>query len=85
MPKKGARVVPEGFVKTSFEITKGAKFALEDLKTALRRKDGYAGISEAAVVETLILAAKKVAVDTKLLDAVLKRRRKLQDDPKKAG
>lgn len=84
MPKKGGRVVPNGFVKTSFEITEAAKYALEDLKKALRRDDGYAGISEAAVVEALILTAKKAGIDTDQLDAVLKRRRKLQDEAERA-
>jgi hypothetical protein len=79
MPTKSRRVVPAGFVKTSFEITEAAKIALEDLKTALRRSGGYAAISEAAVIETVILTAKKAGVDANQLDAVLKRRKKLQE------
>lgn len=66
--------MPDGFIKTSFEVSEAAKYALEDLKTALRR-DGYSGLSEAAIVEALILAAKKAGINEAVLTRVLKSRK----------
>ncbi len=82
MPTKGGRIVPEGFVKTSFEVSEAAKYALEDLKTSLRR-DGYHGLAEAAIVEALIMAAKKQGVDEAVLAKVLKGRKAAQERAEK--
>jgi hypothetical protein len=76
------RVVPAGFVKTSFEISVAAKYALEDLRTALRRDEAISGVSEAAIIETLILSAAREGVDTDVLAKVITARRKAQDAPK---
>ncbi|HEX4014550.1 MAG TPA: hypothetical protein VHX17_11795 [Candidatus Cybelea sp.] len=73
----GTRAIPEGYVKTSFEITESAKKALEDLKRALKR-GGQVGVSEAAIVEALILAAKRTGVDDAVLARVLKGRKTVQ-------
>lgn len=72
-PKKKSRGTPEGFRKTSYEFTEAAKAALEDLATALDRS-GYPGISETAVLETLVLTAKRTGVDRSVLDRVLRAR-----------
>lgn len=72
-PKKSRGTQP-GFRKTSYEFTEAAKYALEDLTRSLDR-DGYDGMSETAVVEALILAAKRTGVDRDVLDRVLRQRR----------
>jgi hypothetical protein len=77
MPGSGTRTVPEGYVKTSFEISESAKNALEDLKRALKR-GGEPGVSEAAIVEALILAAKRTGVDDTVLARVLRGRKAAQ-------
>jgi len=71
-----ARKVPGGYTKTSFEISREAKFKLEGLKSQLRR-DGFSGASEAAIIETLILTARKT-VDEDVLAKVIKTRLKAQ-------
>lgn len=68
------RTVPEGYIKTSYEIAEATKFALEDLRMKIRRETGSLGISEAAIIEALILATKKGQVDLKLLEKVIKAR-----------
>jgi hypothetical protein len=73
MPAKPRRSVTPGFVKTSFEVSEAAKYALEDLKTALRR-EGYAGLAEAAIVEALFMTAKRDGVDRGVLDRVIRSR-----------
>jgi hypothetical protein len=74
MPAKPRRSVTPGFIKTSYEITEAAKYAIEDLRTALRR-DGYTGLAEAALVEALFLTAKRDGVDRAVLDRVVRSRR----------
>lgn len=70
---KPRRSVTPGFVKTSYEITEGAKYAIEDIRTALRR-DGHSGLPEAAIVETLFMTAKRDGVDRDVLDRVVRSR-----------
>lgn len=80
-----SRPVPLGFVKTSFEISVTSKWALEDLRAGLRRsEDAPSGISEAALVECLILTAAKEGVDQDMLSKVLRARKRAQDAPKTA-
>jgi hypothetical protein len=83
MPAKPRRSVTPGFVKTSYEITEAAKYAIEDLRTALRR-DGYTGLAEAALVEALFLTAKRDGVDRTVLDRVIRSRRAALDRIEKA-
>jgi len=73
MPAKPRRSVTPGFVKTSYEISEGAKYAIEDLRTSLRR-EGYAGLAEAAIVEALFVAAKRDGVDRDVLGRVIRSR-----------
>lgn len=73
MPPKKQRATPEGFVKTSYELRLESKRALRDLTAAIE-DEGYQGLSETAVIETLILTAKRSSVDRKALDRVLKAR-----------
>ena len=85
MPKN-VRTPPKGYVKTSFEIAATTKYALEDIRTALRRDEGSpSGVSEAAIVETLILTAADEGVDMDVLAKVLKARTKAQDASKSAA
>jgi hypothetical protein len=71
---KKQRATPEGFRKTSYEFTETAKAALVDLTIVLDR-DGYPGVAETAVLEALILSAKRTGVDRSVLDRVLRARR----------
>lgn len=73
MPTKKPRGTPPGFRKTSYEFTDAGKAAIEDLATGLDRS-GYRGVSETAVLEALILTAKRDGVDRKVLDRALKAR-----------
>jgi hypothetical protein len=82
MPSNAGRAVPEGYVKTSFEIAATAKDDLAEMKVKLGRKfrgQGNRGLSEAAIVEALILTAKKRGVDEDVLARVLKRRKAAQE------
>jgi hypothetical protein len=72
------RATPRGFRKTSYEFTEAAKNALVDLTIALDR-DGYPGVSETAVVEALILDAKRTGVDRNVLDRVMRARQAAAD------
>jgi hypothetical protein len=83
MPAKPRRSVTPGFEKTSYEVTEGAKRAIEDIRTALRR-DGYTGLAEAAIVEALFLTAKRDGVDRDILDRVIRSRRAALDRVEKA-
>jgi hypothetical protein len=74
MARKKQRATPEGFRKTSYEFTEAAKDTLVDLTIALDR-DGYPGMSETAVLEALILTAKRTGVDRSVLDRVLRARK----------
>jgi hypothetical protein len=49
------------------------KAALVDLTIALDR-DGYPGLAETAVVEALILSAKRTGVDRTVLDRIIRSR-----------
>jgi len=80
---KERRTAPEGYVKTSFEIAQRTKYALEDLRTTLRRHQGFDGVSEAAIIEALILSSEREGVDTDLLTKVLSARKKAQDTSKR--
>lgn len=78
------RAVPDGYVKTSFEIAQTSKWLLEDISTDLRRRGIEAGIpeasiSEAAVIEALILAAEAQGVNTAILTKVIRTRKKAQE------
>ncbi len=84
MPKQ-QRVAPKGYVKTSFEIAQTTKWILEDLRTSLRRYEGLSGVSEAAVIETLILSARKEGVDTDVLAKVIRARKAAQDAREQAS
>lgn len=77
MPSKYGREVPNGYVKTSFEISEDAKDVLYRLKGALRREQD--GVSEASIVEALILTAKKYGVDAIILAKAIRDRKKAQE------
>lgn len=83
MAPKKSRGTPPGFRKTSYEFTEAAKRTLRDL-TASLEDDGYQGLAETAVVEALILAAKRTGVDRDVLDRVLRQRRSAYDRAEKA-
>jgi hypothetical protein len=78
MPGNKKRGTPPGFRKTSYELTETAKYALEDLVRSLDR-DGYTGLSETALLETLIATAKRDGVDRGALDRALRQRRAVLD------
>jgi hypothetical protein len=72
------RSTPDGFRKTSYELTEAAKNALADLTRTLDR-DGYPAIAETTVIETLIVTAKRDGVDRDVLDRVMKARKAALD------
>jgi hypothetical protein len=74
MPAKPRRSVTPGFVKTSHEVSIAAKTALEDIRTTTRRETGDTGLAEAAIVEALIMTAKRDGVDRGVLDRVIRSR-----------
>ncbi|HEY2476799.1 MAG TPA: hypothetical protein VGI19_18605 [Candidatus Cybelea sp.] len=72
MPRK-YRATPDGFRKTSYEMQESAKRTLADLVRALDR-DGFPAVAETAVLEALILTAKREGVDRDVLAKVLRAR-----------
>jgi hypothetical protein len=82
MPRK-IRSTPPGFRKTSYELTERAWRALKDVTSKCDR-DGFAAVPESAVLEALILSAKRDGVDPDVLDRVIRSRRAALDRVDKA-
>jgi hypothetical protein len=77
MPRK-IRGTPPGFRKTSYELTDAAWRALKAV-TSKCDLDGFAAVPESAVLEALILTAKREGVDHTVLAGVIRRRRAAQE------
>jgi hypothetical protein len=84
MATKGGRVLPRGYVKATFEISESAKYVLEDMKRNLNRTGETGGVSEAALVEAMILSARKLGVDEDVLARVLRSRKTAQERPNRS-
>ena len=71
-------------MKATFEISESAKYVLEDMKRNLNRTGETGGVSEAALVEAMILSARKLGVDEDVLARVLRSRKTAQERPNRS-
>jgi len=73
MPRR-IRSTPQGFRKTSYELTERAWRLLKDVASKCDG-DGFPAVPESAVLEALILTAKREGVDHATLARVIRYRR----------